>query len=189
MIKHISPIKARRINVKSNKSIFGKTPIDILESFNHYFNNSHKYVRIYTVPKGNTQRVIIKANTKDNSQILFEVKTYKNNIMFEPMGVFDENFSHRLIRDKSLRNKGLGTKALKSERALKRATKKNQAQITTNQKSLMLLLLKKGYKINKTTSAKAMRYTRTKNEKELIEYLKKIKDPDPIIMEFKFEKP
>ena len=181
--------KAKRINITSKQKVFGISSKTILDSFRHQFDNSHKYARLYVVPDKERPRVVIKANTHSGSQILFEVKTYNNNLQFEPVGVFDEGFGHRLIRDKSLRGKGLGSKALASERALKRAKGRPQAAVKTDQKSTLMLLLKNGYKINKAASAGAMVATGIRTEKELIEFLKKKREADPILEEFRLEKP
>ncbi len=187
MVRPKSVGKAKRINITSKRKVFGRSPKELVAEFRNQL-ISGTNVRIYSVP-GTNERFVLQSVSMGGTQDLFEVRTRGNAITFNHVGRFTGGFTHREITDATLKGKGLGTRTLKSERALARAKGHPQSPITTNQRSTLLLLLKNGYRINRAASAEAIKATGVKSEKALADFLKKKGTFDHIIEEFRLEKP
>jgi hypothetical protein len=186
----VNPLKIfkRIAGLRSGERIFGLTPYGVRKLFQKAMRvrSPVKIFRIYKVSKDKLRYIV--HVMRPDGQYFYEIHNSVNSgISFENVGRFFGPFDSREIKDESLRGKGLGTKALKSYTAQLRSEGGKRSSLVSSVKSALLMLLKKGYKIDrkKVSLPISLLGRKVRNEKELMELLENDETPESLDVEMR----
>jgi hypothetical protein len=172
----MAPRRKKIVKIQKQERVLGLAQRKAKVELREMFNQVPGLIKFFRIPL-KRERIIAVHHTSTGHQLIYELKKSPTGLRAILVGEFTSDFGHRIVKDPTLRRRGIASALLDVEK-VKRSTQTLKKSILSYHKSTTLFLLKQGYVFDTTKNRLAEHELGIKSTKDLIRFLQDPKTPE-----------
>jgi len=172
----MAPKRKKVIKVQKKEVVLGFPLQKARFQLRELFNQAPGAITFFRVPL-KRERVLAIHHSITGHQLVYELKKSQGGLKAILVGEFTSNFGHRIVKDPSLRRRGIASNLFDIEK-IRKSAKNLKRNLLSYHKSTTLFLLSQGYVFDAAKNKLATQELGIKSTKDLIRFLKDPNTPE-----------